>query len=346
MKFLNENQILDTIRKLTKKREPIRIAVAYWGKNSPKETGLIDRIQKSDKDVKIICDLRSGACNPSPINKLMNSKASIRTLDNMHAKVWICGADVIVGSANVSANGLGFDDVKSLGGNIEAAIHTNSKECAATARNWFDSLWDRSDEVSKEHIHWATDQWRIRNKTGKPRRAHRKFLIETVKSGGNLKAFDNVHVLAWLESDYEMSEEGTVYLEEGSRDLYSESEWANDDRRDCYPCALGTKWEFKKGQIFLDFRAPYKGARKLSFKGIYRIISDDGEFHETSREWIVLNYKEPDCKGYIFAKSEQTELTKLIEQHLNEIGWDEERPDGNLLDCGILDFFGSVNKKQ
>lgn len=345
LKFLNEEQILPAIRKLTKKKGPIRIAVAYWGKNSPLETGLLDRIQKSPRSVKVICDLRSGACNPSPIKKLLNSKAPTRTLDNMHAKVWICGADVIVGSANVSANGLGFDDVASLRGNIEAAIHTNSNECAETARSWFDALWDRSDEVTDNHIRWATDQWRIRNSTGKPRRAQRKFLLETVKSGVNLRALENVHVLAWREDlESEMSVEGEKFLKEGARNFYTKAEWiAHDANRDYYSCAKGTKWQFKKDQVFLDFRPTPSDGKKLSFKGIFRIVSNNNQYYETDSELIVLCYKEADCKGYIFPKKEQRELKKMIEKRLYESGWEENRADGNLLDCDIVDFIRSDN---
>ena len=342
MKFLNEDQILDSIRKLTKRKGPIRIAVAYWGKKSPQATGLIDRIANSSKSVKIICDLRSGACNPAPIKRLRKSKASIKTFDNMHAKVWICGADVIVGSANVSANGLGFDNDPS--GNIEAAIHANSSEFAAIARNWFDALWDRSDEITDNHIRWAEDQWTERSNTGKTRRAQRKFLLEQVRSGGNLRGFDNVHIVAWRESDDELSKDGEAFLQGGAKDSYTEDEWENDDRRDHYACDLEIEWKFKKNQVFLDFTAPPGDDRKLTFKGIYRIVSGAQEFHETRNEKIVLCYKELDCKGHIFAESEQKELAKLIEEYLNENGWKENRPDGNLLDCGIIDFFKSDKK--
>ena len=75
-------------------------AVAYWGKDATKRTGLAEHPNRAE--VRVICDLLSGACNPNEIEELTRIGVQVKTLDRLHAKVWISGHDVIVGSANAS----------------------------------------------------------------------------------------------------------------------------------------------------------------------------------------------------------------------------------------------------
>lgn len=142
--------------------------MSYWGKGALKHTGLLKRINhQNSKLVQVICDLSSGACNPEPIKELMsaaNDKVQVRTLCGLHAKVWICGLEVIVGSANVSANGLGFDDPSSMKGNVEAAIEVRDADIAEKVTSWFSEQWERVDcvEVTECEIERAVDLWTAR----------------------------------------------------------------------------------------------------------------------------------------------------------------------------------------
>ncbi|MYD45826.1 MAG: hypothetical protein F4W92_05685 [Gammaproteobacteria bacterium] len=80
--------------------------MSYWGKDALVETGLRQRIDVDPTSVQVICDLWSGACNPAPIQQLIKSGVEVKTLDHFHAKVLVCGSDVLVGSASASLNGL------------------------------------------------------------------------------------------------------------------------------------------------------------------------------------------------------------------------------------------------
>ena len=89
----------------------------------------------SGKNVRIICDLLSGACNPVEIEKLKGlDGVRVRTRDRLHAKVWIGGNDVIVGSANASHNGLPGDDEDAANASIEAAVESHDPGLAERVR--------------------------------------------------------------------------------------------------------------------------------------------------------------------------------------------------------------------
>ena len=118
MRFLAGVDIQTQVRTITSRTGEVMAAVAYWGSGAAERTGLTEHDRPAS--VRAICDLLSGACNPDEIETLMQLGLSVRTLDRLHAKVWIGGDDVIVGSANASRNGLPGEDEQ--GANLEAAV--------------------------------------------------------------------------------------------------------------------------------------------------------------------------------------------------------------------------------
>ena len=165
-----EDRIINRVRLLCENwKQPLQIAVSYWGEGALESTGLCKRIkQENSKPIQVLCDLFSGACNPDPIEELTNTsaeKVQVKTLAGLHAKVWICGSNVIVGSANVSSNGLGFDDKKSKEGNVEASVEVSEKEFAEKVQIWFNEQWERADSVTVTKIKEAKDLWKKRRKS-------------------------------------------------------------------------------------------------------------------------------------------------------------------------------------
>jgi Phosphatidylserine/phosphatidylglycerophosphate/cardiolipin synthases and related enzymes len=130
----------------------IRCAVAFWGMD------IANEIIKSSSNIKIICNLRSGACNPSAIEKLIKNGTQIKTNDDLHAKVYISDDLVIVGSANASSNGLGYEDSE-ISGWIEASIVTSNHEVNEKASSWFENLWDCSSLVNEAMLEDAKQLW-------------------------------------------------------------------------------------------------------------------------------------------------------------------------------------------
>ncbi len=160
------------------KEQDLWIAVAYWGKDAINEIGLTAKITADPKRVRVICDLMTGSCNPEPIRSLIKRDVQVRTLDGMHAKVWICGDRVITGSANASINGLGYDDTSTLTANSEAAILSESNCIAVAARKWFNEIWieSNSKRVGEEELLRAEAQW----KEKRPTQSRRERLMLSV----------------------------------------------------------------------------------------------------------------------------------------------------------------------
>lgn len=206
----------------------------------------------------------------------------------MHAKVWLCDNKLIVGTANISANGLGFDNADSLRANIEAAVYSDTVPCAQHVHAWFDDLWKISDEINSDEIRWAEEQWKARSKIIGPRRIKRDSLMQAVKSKKNQKLLKDVHILVWRDSNKKTSEEATNFFTQEAQLYYSPKDWINEHNRDYYSC-WHTKWQFKKDQIFLDYIAPAGGKKTLTFRGIHRIVTQDNQYHKVgANDYIIL----------------------------------------------------------
>lgn len=76
----------------------------------------------------------------------------------MHAKVYIGDRHTIVTSANVSANGLGFEGVRADGW-IEAGIRFRTTQKVVS---WFDKLWRVSGKITDGDIEAAVKAWLAR----------------------------------------------------------------------------------------------------------------------------------------------------------------------------------------
>ena len=128
-------------------------AVAFWG------AGAAGKLHQGGQgEFRAICNLASGGTNPFEIRKL--NRKNIRQSDTLHAKVYIGSQNVIVGSANISANGLGFEG-------IEQARWTEAGTLAhdtAAALEWFDKLWNEAREIMESDLKEAEKVWNRRQK--------------------------------------------------------------------------------------------------------------------------------------------------------------------------------------
>lgn len=160
MRFLTDGQILEAVRQLVRRDGELLAAVAFWGKGAGQETGITERAQPT----KILCDLLSGACNPVEIELLMDSGVEVKYRPQLHAKVWMNGNEVVVGSANASMNGLGFE---TAGPNIEAAVYLCDDKFAGDVREWFTREWSLAECVDAELLQAAEELWnRTQNSVG------------------------------------------------------------------------------------------------------------------------------------------------------------------------------------
>lgn len=164
MRFLTGSDIQAQVRSIASRSGPLMVAVAYWGRGATELTGLADRDDPAS--VRVICDLLSGACNPAEIEMLTRQGFSVRTLDRLHAKVWISGDEVIVGSANASHSGLPWDEEEAARASIEAAVLVRGTPLSHQMSAWFEEQWCASNKIKKRHLEQAHGIWNRRHRSG------------------------------------------------------------------------------------------------------------------------------------------------------------------------------------
>ena len=159
MRFLTNGQILQAVRQLVGRDGELLAAVAFWGRGAAQETGVAERRQPT----KILCDLLSGSCNPTEIRLLIASGVEVKYRPQLHANIWMNGDEVVVGSANASMNGLGFE---TAGPNIEAAVYLRDETIAGKVREWFTRQWDLGECVDAALLQAAKEMWNQTQNTG------------------------------------------------------------------------------------------------------------------------------------------------------------------------------------
>ncbi|MBF0413565.1 MAG: phospholipase D family protein [Desulfamplus sp.] len=143
--FISEDQNTQTIIKLIQSDSEKLLAVAFIG------SGFSNIV---NGNVRIICNLTSGATNPIEVKKLLKvSKIKIRNNSKLHAKVYIGTDSLIVGSANLSTNGIALEEESANW--IEASIQTTQKEDIKNATIWFNKLWSESDNITEQMLNDA-----------------------------------------------------------------------------------------------------------------------------------------------------------------------------------------------
>ena len=249
MRFLTGGNILKQIQELVRQNGDISVAVAYWGDGAVEQTGIAHR----EKDrTRILCDLLSGACNPDEIAALLELGATVRTRRGMHAKVWANGDHVIVGSANASMNGLGFEADSSSVPNVEAAVQLHDHTIAGEIRDWFDRNWGLATPVNDEMLAHSRDLWRRRQTAPRLSPAimgHR--ILAYCEDIHSPQALDHWHA-NWNPSP------------------------APDEPEEGYPLyEMGPDWAHiaEQGTVLLDFSSPAQH-EKFAFGGSWRVEHD------------------------------------------------------------------------
>lgn len=108
---------------------------------------------------RLICDIGIGGTNPDALEALSKKLGdNLRCLPGPHAKVYLSDRGCVVGSANLSNNGIGFLHRAVLS---EASVSLATGDPAAMqAAEWFEGLWNASRVVGTEEIAQARDAWK------------------------------------------------------------------------------------------------------------------------------------------------------------------------------------------
>ncbi|MEA9562230.1 phospholipase D family protein [Xanthomonas campestris] len=153
------------------------LAVAFWGKGASKELGLHDRAQPS----RILLELSQGGSSPDEVRQLMKlPNVEVKTLDRLHAKAYIGEEEMIVGSANASAGGLGIVGRESVHW-TELGVKVAEEGPLHEAKSWFDAAWIRGKRITKTMLDAAQRLINERNSKLLPSNPSGLSILQAVK---------------------------------------------------------------------------------------------------------------------------------------------------------------------
>jgi len=143
---------------ITSRGDALDVAVAFLGECA-------DLLIAPKGVARVLCNLESGATNPAVVRELQkHSGIEVRTLADLHAKVILADHAAIVGSANLSANGLGFEGGEAARW-VEAGTLVTEQSELPKIRAWFADLWSRATEIGPDQLAIAEAAWSRRRGT-------------------------------------------------------------------------------------------------------------------------------------------------------------------------------------
>ncbi|QBM74391.1 hypothetical protein E2E30_00485 [Sphingomonas sp. AAP5] len=154
--FLFGGELAKRVRGICSADE-VDCAVAFLGSGMKSEL-----FQRPGQKIRIVCDIAMGCTSQKALKEFgapSNAKAAcnpnLHVRDWLHTKVYISSAGVVVGSPNMSSKALGIG--KKEPGNLEAGTyHPPESLVWERAKNWFDGLFDGSDEVNWRDVQRAS----------------------------------------------------------------------------------------------------------------------------------------------------------------------------------------------
>lgn len=157
--FLSDSSYKDAVQKTLNSASHADMAVAFWGHGAEKLFS-----QWHGGALRIICNLAMGGTNPTVIEKLQKVRgAEVKQLSTLHAKVLLTDLQLVMGSANMSANGLGFEDNESAAWQ-EAGIQSSDPALIQQSSQWFEAQWQTASAIRPDDIKTAWEAWAKRRK--------------------------------------------------------------------------------------------------------------------------------------------------------------------------------------
>ncbi|RZU47152.1 HKD family nuclease [Fluviicoccus keumensis] len=170
--LIHGTQYFDELKDALTKAKQASLAVAFWGSGAARLFN-----EWRGNSLRIICNLASGGTNPNAIRELRKlANIEIRHLSDLHAKLVLTDSRLILGSANVSANGLGLE-LDEMVGWREAGISTKDVTQRQSASVWFEQQWQEAQLVTDADLDAASAVWQ-RRRQARPRLNLGQSLIE------------------------------------------------------------------------------------------------------------------------------------------------------------------------
>lgn len=135
LRLLREHQVAAEFRKARKRSLKAVVAVPFWGKGAASTLGFSKGIP-----VRVLCNLGQPGCNPDAIDEVRKLGIEVRTHPRLHAKIYATNHVAIVGSSNVSTNGLTVEGAAAKGW-IEANVSSDDPKFLADVFALFEQIW-------------------------------------------------------------------------------------------------------------------------------------------------------------------------------------------------------------
>ena len=338
MHFLPTESILPAVRKLIRADGDVVAAVAYWGTGAVSSTGIS---RKRNGTVRILCDLFSGSCNPGEIDKAIRQcSTEVKTLDGLHAKVWQNGNASIVGSANASINGLGFEDRRNHIPNVEAAFLANDEHTSREIVQWFEKQWSAAKPISPEDLESAKDFWNHRQSTNSVGRARTLTLLQNARTSGGFAGHTKLRVLAYKMADY--SDSAKEYWNKEGKLLYSEREHKLiSEDYPFYEEPKGSSWNPAAGTAFIDLTCSAR-RRTFSCNGLW-MVRHNGYVNLDQEGHLILLTPIPHYSGYRLPARERRDISRITKCYLDSNEWKEDA--GSYVDLCFEEFWKKTRRK-
>lgn len=193
-------QIRDCVKEILSSSPHAYIASPYWTKGTLDALGF--GTGPLNGKLSVLCDLRSGACDPHAIRDMLDRGASVISIDRLHAKVYIGNGGVVVGSANATAPGLWHGSSTNFG-NHEAAMLATSGAVRKSWLTWWGTLAAGGIDLSNKQIADLlldiADQEIAANQPTAP------SLIDVLLDGSYKKSSVPLYVtIDWIDADKEV----------------------------------------------------------------------------------------------------------------------------------------------
>jgi len=178
MKLVRGSELKSELLALGAQSTRRRFAVAFWGDGAGDALGLTADPSK----VEIVCNLCMGGTNPKEIRRLRDLGASVKHSDTLHAKIYLFDQAAVVGSSNVSSNGLSLQGGE-VGGWMEANVLFGTGALYDETGTLFDEIWENAREVSDPDLADAQAAWdRRRRASSHLQKLAAPNILEALKS--------------------------------------------------------------------------------------------------------------------------------------------------------------------
>lgn len=314
--FVTSSEYEKVVTSILEEEEELFVAVAFWGYGAD---SIINR--RSGKTVKLICNLASGATNPDVIGALRGKQGvCLKQHDRLHAKVFVGSKRALVGSANLSSNGLNLEGAEISGWEEAGLVTTDAKEIGAI-KKWFDAMWRESREIKDCELEDARRKWKERRAT--------RVNISSSSRGFSLAELSleeisdrRIYLVIYRNqlSDEAVKEYGKYQKQQTGQPLDKSAE----------PPPVYEGWpELPKDAQLIDvYYGPRGGLRCF---GVYtRTYDIKFKYSEGSQGHLAVCRKDNQIMGYPFGPEEASNFAKDLCPYIEEI-WNSDLAVGDDL---------------